>query len=661
MAVRYTIPFKDYANLQWRVDISDSTTASGTPIPIRGNGTAATIAWVPDTTDDPFSVYKSSTLTLNVIQEGQINIDELQDAQDTDFLVRVFRNDSLYWQGFLVPEGIQYPLLSNPVNFTFTAICGLTMLADIPYSNVDLEGTTIAISRCPMNYFRNILFTLLGNIAPIRWTNLLVNPAFDLEDVFVGPVQWGADGEAFFTYLSGQISGDVSVPQTCDYILKGMLQAMQCFICFDNGAWHIRRIPDINRSVIPYNQIAGDLDMMVVNTATENITKQIGRYGFPFIKEDAIITVRQGVKSCTVTYAANVRDNILPNGDFDQVSFIGLISNPTYWGIYDPTDPFVPTDVSLDGRAGFCASLVYEGLLGADQWFTMFNGTGYALGKHGLPLDTVTMIPHIVFGFTFEADSGGWPLNEDGTINWTTNPFQIKVIYNAGGTQYFLNQFGFWTTVDTFISIIIDGLSLTDVGQVDFNKFQNIIIPLPPGDVVAGYECDIQVLFRVAEGQDYKLDNVYFTIDSGNEVYSSSYDSSKNTTADTRSLNISSAFGGYNLSNFMTSPFNSGDECYFKDGAIYEGSLTGLTANSIMRCCYKSNRIFNGSINTRNQKWVFDSTYNIDGFGSKLFMPLAASYNIEQCEVNNLIAIEIRNDNVTFTETFYNSNTVTNG
>jgi hypothetical protein len=58
---------------------------------------------------------------------------------------------------------------------------------------------------------------------------------------------------------------------------------------------------------------------------------------------------------------------------------------------------------------------------------------------------------------------------------------------------------------------------------------------------------------------------------------------------------------------------------------------------------------------------VFDSTYNIDGFGSKLFMPLAASYNIEQCEVNNLIAIEIRNDNVTFTETFYNSNTVTNG
>lgn len=651
MSVRYTIPFKDYGNQQWRIDISDNS-VGGTTIPVRGNGQAGVLVWLPDNTDDPFACYKSSTLTINSIQEGQINIDELQQAQDRDFIVRVFRNNQLYWQGFLVPDGIQYSYQSAPNPFTFTAICGLQMLSNMPYIHTDLEGTTIAVSRCPMNYIRDILFNLLGNTLPVRWTNLLTNSLFN-DDIMTGQVQWGVDGQAFLTYTGSSNDGDESIAQTCDYILNGILTAMQCCIYVDNGRWNIRRITDMVRNVVPYKQIAADTNMMVINSGTENLINQIGRFGFPFINEDAVITVRKGIKTCQTTYQANVRTNIVPNGALD---LFGL--TPLYWNIvWDSVEAFtIPSAANLDGRLGYSAELIWNfNDSGEDEWFTM-NPIN-TIGKKGLPVDTATMVSYIIFGFQFEIIDGF--ANTGGVINWSGDPLRVKVVYNTGTQQYFLNQYGFWTLTDTYIPISVDGLSINDVAQIDFNAFQNIPIPFPAGDIVAGFENNIQIQFRVAAGQNYKVDNIYLNIQSGNDVYESTFAASNNTTIDQRTLNISSSFGGYMLSNFMTSPFNSGDECYFNDEAAYSGTLTGLNSAAIMRCCYKSNRIFNGSINTKGQNWNFGNTYNIDGFGNILFMPLGASYNIEQCQVNNLVAIEIRNDLVSLTEKYYNSNTVT--
>lgn len=633
------------------------------PIPIRGNGSAGVIAWVPDTTDDPYACYKSSTLTMNLIQEGQINISELQVAQDRDFIVRQYLNGVLFWQGFLVPDGISYPLLSNPNNITLTAICGLTMLSNIPYVHTDLQGISSTIDFCPMNYIRDILFLNLGAYLPIRWTNLLECIAFDMQDVLTGGIQWSVKGEGYISYQSytnsigsGNTDGP-GPPQTCDYILKGILQSMQCTIYLSDGRWNIRRINDLVRTIIPYKQISGDIEIMNIQTGTENLTKQIGRFGYNFINENAIVTVKQGVKICNTTYNANIRNNILPNGSFDYIDLNGVLFNTRYWGIYTSIDPYVQTSDSLDGRKGYCADLIYEGIGGEDQWFTMFSNTSNALGSNGLPIDTNTMIAYVIFGFLFEiTGGGGFPLNEDGTINWSGDPFRIKVILNLGGIQYFLNQNGFWIITDTYIPISVTGLSPLDVATIDFNSFQNIIVPTTLGPIIAGYQSDIQILFRIAEGQQYKLDNVYLNIDKGNDVYQSINSVSLNTTTDTRTLNISSSFGGYMLSNFMTSPFNSNIECSFRDQAIYTGTLTGLTSNAIMRCMYKAMRILNTDINVRNQSWSFDSTFMIDSMGTSLFLPLNASYDTEKCQVNGLVTIEIRNDLVDLTEQYYNSN-----
>lgn len=660
MGVKYTLPFKSFDDTLWRVDVANIS-YTGPIISIKGNGEAVTLEYDGDT-DDPFSALIKSKVTVNCNNEGQIDINELQLSNTKDFTISLYRENSLFWAGYLDNSGIQQPMKSLPYALQLVATDGLDLLEDIAYVHQDLQGTTAEISRCPMNYFRQILFVNLGIVLPIRWTNNVVCTAFD-EDVFTGSVRWANDLQGFNSYQTTD-NGDAVTVKTCDYILTGILQAFQCRIYQSDGLWIIERIPDIVSGIVKYKQIAADLNMMVVQTANNNLNNIIGRNGFPFTAEDAVLTVKPGISSCTVTYTANVRDNIIPNGNQDYLNPSG--NGPLYWNAYNDTITealLVITPVEgLDARGGHAWRL--SKLFSPPEnisYYTMIANSSPigpnsdVLKKDGLPIDTLVMIKVINFGFTFSPEFGFTADPSTGIINFG-NSFQIQVVFNDGINTYYLNEFGFWQVAEVFISIQIDGMKLNEVAEVNFDAFQGVKMPTPASQPIAGYRSDIQILFKVNGGQQYVIDNITISIDGGNNVYQSLIPDSKNTLTDTRELNISSSFSGYMISNFQTSPFTSDTECFFRDGAVYEGTLTGLTANAIMRYRYKASRIFNGSINVRNRKWTFDQIYTIDSLGASKFLPLNASYNIETCVVSGLVAMECRNDLITLTEKYYSSN-----
>lgn len=634
------------------VDMPDNAVvAASNPIVIKGVSEQALI--IPhdvSTTDDPFSAIVNSKITINCYNEGNIDVDELQSANAKDFTVQVYRKDILKWSGFLDIANIQAPMLSVPVNLSLTATDGLDLLA-FPYIHADLPGRTGTVSRCPMNYFRQILFVNLGIVLPIRWTNDLVCTAFPDQDVFSESVQWAVNGEGFSSYQTTS-TGESVITETCEYILTGLLQCMQCRIYQENGMWIIRRVPEYIRGNINYKQIAGNVGIMIVQQATQNIVKHIGRSGYRFIREDAIKTVKPGLKSCKVTYNFNKRDNILPNGNQDVRDSGGI--NPLYWGSYDPINLLAISELPLDLRSGYSTTVTNTNGVSTNYFTLLYAGSSFT--NDGIPVDTKTMIKKISFGFVF-LPLNGFPVSGD-IIDWSSNPFNIKVIFNAGSIKYYLTPYGFWSTTDTQISIVVDGLEIGEVAKVDFDKFQGILMPEPDVQPVAGDTSDIQVIFILTPGQQYGLDYIYITVDSGNAVYLSVQNNSKNTDTDVRELTISSAFGGYPISNLMTNWSNSDSECFYTDALAYEGTLTGLTANAIMRYRYKASKIFNGTIYTAGSDWSFDELYTIDSLGAAKFLPLNASYNVEKCECT-IVAMEARNDFTIFTETYYNSNDTT--
>lgn len=645
MGVKYTLPFRATDDVLWRLDMLTAS-YSGTAVPIRGVGQQC-VEWAHDvdTTDDPFSTLVISKLTINLYNQGEIDVDALQTSQDKDWIIELYRNGFLKFRGYLDIPGIQEPLKGVPCALTLTATDGLDLLADLPYVHADLPGTTPDVSKCPMNYIRQILFSNLGIILPIRWNNDLKCTAFESDpDVYTGQVRWAYDGQGYNSYQT-TTTGEAVKTQTCGYILSGILAAFQSRIYQENGMWIIRRIPQLAPGTVVYKQIDGNLGVMTVATASQNLIKHIGRSGYRFAQQDQVKTVKAGFKSCTITYNANKRDNILPNGNLDDWNGV----EPFYWGSYDPVNILINQRDSLDGRQGSSAEITNTNGV-SDNYFTLISTS---LGEDGLDIDTKTLIKKLSFGFLFEPIAG-FPLTGD-LIDWTTAPFKIQVIFNAGVVKYYLNEFGFWQTTPVEISIVVDGLELNEVAKIAFDAFQGILMPEPDVQPAAGDISNIQVIFKLSPGQQYGLDNVYLTIDSGNDVYESTLTDSKNTGTDTRELNISSSFGGYIISNFMTRWNESHNEFYFRDGLLYTGSLTGLTAAAIMRYRYKSCRVYNGSMSVQNGDWSFDEIYTIDTLGQSKFLPLNSNYNIEKGIVS-IVAMELRNDNVTLTEKYYNSN-----
>lgn len=742
MAIRYTVPIKSYDNVDWRANIySDSYVGAITTL--KGSEGQSMMLEYSGKTDDHFGVIFDSRLTLNVICENNIDINDLQNSPDRNYRIEIQRNNALYWVGYMIAEGIQSPMRSEAFVLSLEAICGLTMLEYMDYVHSNNLPGVIGMNnnRCPMNFIRMILFDSqnLNVPIPIRWTNKLTNKVYEGQDVFVGAVQWSPRGEGFNEV---DVNTGIALPKKSNYILEGMLKSMQCRIYQSKGKWIIRRINDYYTGSFPYKQIAGNLGVMNYTSSTEVIAKRIGAGGYPFILENAVLTNIPGVKSYKITYDADVKSNILPNGNLDLESTGFLID----WGFYNNNGAFYTTnDFSLDGRGGKSATLDNRTFTdGITNYFTMLS-VGDTLTTNGMPIDAKDLVKLINFSFLFSPSQYGFPTEGNidgvakavsltaggsgfpngthtnlimvngsapgengvvditvsgnsvtsvvlrsggagyevggtftvtdfypfgtgfvgtitevddipGVVDFDSDPLQLQIVLNTNDNQYFLDDFGIWRdSINTFISPKVEGLVIGEVARIALDKFQGIIVPEPANKPQSGDTCDIKVIFLVKAGQVYTVDNINISIEDSNDVYVNTVNQSKETKQEFDTLEISSSFGGYMVSNFMSNWDKSDLECDFKDGDLYEGTLTGLTADARIRCKHSASKIFNGTINVRNENWTFDEIYTIETMADRRFMPLNATYNVERCEVN-LVAIETRNDDISRTEQSLGSN-----
>jgi len=639
MGVKYRVAYRDYFNQECRVDIYPKIEYTGDVIMLRGiEGQACTLE--RDCSDDPNEPIINTKALINVYQtEGlPIDIQELQQAQDRDFIVESYINNSLEFKGFLIPDGIRRIFQAAPFELNMVATDGLMLLDNLRYTHNNLTG-----GRCILNYFRQILFSdnNLGLPLPIQWVNALKNANFPLEDdVFTGSLRWASRGEGFTDY-----NGNV---KTCLYILENMLRSMQCRIVQDKGLWKIKRINDIVTGSYVYRETPGVLTGLDVTTSgVVSAIKTIAGKNYPsdysFINEDAEITVAPPLNRVTTTYDQDQRDNILPNGNMDIVSF----SQPIYWNL-------------TGGTSGSVASFQSVGSLSkaAGQAVEVTNPVGggacrFELADLFLPIDSDVLYTYINVGFKFSIINGA-TIDPDGYIVWDSTPFTFKLVYFAGTTAYYLNENGFWVTTETNIQITVPKLKLNDVAQIDFNGKQDIILPLPQIiPIEKGTNPCLYLSFNIPEGRKVVFDDIYINTDNNSDVYEASYGgATTNTAKEDYSLRISSSHNGFYVSNFMTNFSQSGQEKFFIDGDFTD-TLTAINSHSVIRNRYKSSFIFNGSI--YGQSYEYGEIYNIQTLDNKNFLPLRTSWNTETNTIN-MRCIEVRNDSVNIYMKHYGKN-----
>lgn len=444
MAVKYTIPYRSIDDTPWRVDISTAAYA-GDPIPVRGFADNACVIEYDGGVDDPFdNPVVSSKVNMQLINQGELDMDELQNAGDRDFVVEVYRDNVLKWKGYLVTDNIQQPLLSTPYVVQLSAIDGLNMLEGITYTHNNLITESIGIAnRAPLNYLRQCLFASsnLGLMLPIRW-HVGLQALTTEDDAIAGMMAWSPYGDGFVAgYYVDELGQRQAIYQNCRYIVEGLVKAFGCRIFQADGAWHVMRTTDIIGGSFTYNECDATLGLPTITQHTVDITRTVSGRGqggdYEFIREDALLTVKPALGLVDVEYDSDRRENILPNGGLD----LWPLGAPLYWGFTDNPDdaPFYEQFESLTGQPGQAIQLTNDGSATADAEFT-FTG--------GLPLDANLLFKRMTFGFTFMASQYGFSYDANEIIDWSNNPLKISVMYTlpaeGGPRNYFLNEFGYW-------------------------------------------------------------------------------------------------------------------------------------------------------------------------------------------------------------------------
>lgn len=448
MAVKYTIPYRSIDDTQWRVDILHDAW-DGDAIAVRGfGGNACTIEY-DGGTDDPFdNPIVSSKANIQLINQGEVDMDEIQFAGDRDFVVEVYRNGLLRWKGYLITDNIQQPYLSTPYVVQLSAIDGLNMLEGIEFSIANLPAPSGGAIRCPLNWLRLCLFRdqNLGLPLPIRWVIDLESVETE-DDPIAGQMTWSPYGDGIIAGTYIDESGNTQfIYQNCRYIVEGVVKAFGCRIFQADGAWWVVRSNDILPQEITYKECEATLGLPTITTHTLDIgraivphSEQIGDYRF--IKEDALITVKPALGMVDVEYDADIRENVLPNGGFDAWVSGGLL----HWGFeaVDNDSPIYSEHESLTGRGGKAV------VLSNGEFFPATEDAIFGL-VGGLPMDASLLFKRITLGFVvmpynFPTESG----EPDKQINWAYNSLKLQVEYVIAGSgglpeRYYLNRYGFW-------------------------------------------------------------------------------------------------------------------------------------------------------------------------------------------------------------------------
>jgi len=641
MGVKYRIEYKDNFQNQCVIDISNNS-YTGEVIPVRGIGQRA-CELVRDCDDDPYTTIVNTKANINIWQSENYDIDilELQTAQDKAFKVLLEIAGVVEFTGFLISDGIQQTFQAAPFEINLTATDGLMLLDTIPYIHDNLSG-----GRSIINYLRMVLFSQnnLGLPLPIRWVNTLTNDAFPLEsDIFSGSVRWSPRGEGFTDYNPDK--DQTPNRKSCLYILENLLKCMQCRIIQSGGKWVIWRINDVVTGSFQVRETPATIEGYTINDlGIVDVNKILGEDDRKLIMEDALLRVLPGLKTVQTTYAQEERDNVLPNGNMDITSF----SVPIYWGFNAGSMANMESFTSLSNTYGNSVKIT--------------NTSGnpeatFQLNNVELPIDTDVLYSYINFGFKFSIVNGA-TLNPEGFIVWQSTPFSFMLRYDDGVSLWYMNENGFWTKTVTAVDVSVAGLKLNDVAQVDFNAKQNIIVPLPAVTPIERTRPpSLYVGFFIPAGRVVVYDDIYIRVESNSDVYEATVGSSTNTASENYELNISSAHSGFYVSNLMTNFSQSGLEKFYSDAMNSEVTLTEMQSLSVLRNRYKSSLIFEGSI--YGDKYRYDEIYTIPQFPDKKFLPLRSTYNTETNAVQLTMA-EIRNDGTGISTRHYGSNDKTN-
>lgn len=681
--IKYVCNYKSVSNQDRKIELALEGYV-GAIIPIKALGGQACVIQHVNDNLDKFDPIIESKADLNFIQEGQINVEELQTSNDFDFRAQYFESGLLKWEGYIIPDGIQRTYQAAPNTFNITATDGLNWLKGKEFQ-YGLGGNRNYLLYLREIFHRNYGFPHSGGGSgglqsemPLRWINTITNEelAGDADETdIISTSSLQIDYKGIIDQDANKEKTSSGKKKSFYWILENIAKSLSARIYQSDGRWVLERISDVTTGSYSYRESDKDGN---ITSGVEDVNKSVtgdNTGDYRFIKEDAIITVSPGVKTVRVTYSPQIFETILPNGDFEQVAGLPGSEIVSYWEKLDTRDLIDPANMlgwwsqvfaipetitpiapGIYNTSKYAVSLPLEPDPNGTTWGLVYDDK--AIQGIAIPIDT-----SIWDRFTLQLKYAVTELN----AGWIDPAINIKMWYieseNNVHSAYDIDElmvYGYWNpniSDDTSIPINrVDGQQdVGDVVQVVFNNNGDISMPFDvERGAVKGLLNGITFMFAISSTiHRCAIDDIRLSpTEKKSEVWEAVQTASSFTEEIEIEHEIGSAYTGFYWSNYTLSWGNTFRDFEFTDtlpdATEVKGTLSELAAQAILRNNALPSKIFQGTI---KGIFRFGEIYTFEGLPGK-YMALSSDYNTEQ-EETTLRAIEVRNGAVALTVGHY--------
>tara|TARA_Y100000296_G_C5177756_1_gene261175 strand:- start:3342 stop:5870 length:2529 start_codon:yes stop_codon:yes gene_type:complete len=310
---KYSLEFGDdpHHGNTWRAEIHQDGYV-GSVTDVKGTGKPVSISWKGGKLFEPI---RSSECILELYSETNFQYNEFFVADEFEYIIKVKKNGSIYWQGIYIPESYSEPYIDipYPVKFRFSDGIGLLKYIRIPMADLDPGPELIIniINKCfgLLPYSLNVIEAI--NVLPNGITDIATNGF--LNKIYLN--------EFVFTELN-KSTGDTE-SWNCHKILKELMNSIGCTLYQNNNKWYIIRIEEAEEATPEYIEYtAGSSTISSTGTITLRETVTNTNTGIIWIEQSGELSPSNVYDQITCTYQYGTPENpaneLINDWEFDN-------------------------------------------------------------------------------------------------------------------------------------------------------------------------------------------------------------------------------------------------------------------------------------------------------------------------------------------------------
>ena len=173
-----------------------------------------------------------SECTLNLIATVDFELEDLYTENEREFMVQIYRNLDLIWQGFIIPDGCQESFTFAPYVISVNAVDGIGLLKNLSY--VQNDGNFYVGKQ---SFIEVIQACLVRLEAPA----LVLNTCVNIYDITM--TQGDSYDPLDQSYVSSEryLKDDQFTPMNCEEVLRSILEEWTAVLIQSSGEWYIYR------------------------------------------------------------------------------------------------------------------------------------------------------------------------------------------------------------------------------------------------------------------------------------------------------------------------------------------------------------------------------------------------------------------------------------